>query len=444
MTEHQHEFTPGADDHSSLVGGSSAAKRINCPGSYKLEQEIPAGLKNDESAYAAEGTALHECMAYCMENDIVDIADLEGMVFYDHAMTRELLEEAIEPCLTAIDNLMEDCKDEGEFKFLIEKSCAFPGIKGGFGTSDVVFCTDKRSGIIDYKFGAGVPVYAEIVDEWGEEPGEILRGHPNEQLMFYAAAAANTHPEMFKTDPDWPVDLYILQPRIDPLRGSQLSLCMSDVQELNDFADQLKTAVVLCQTMDAGDVPLQTNKGDWCKFCPCKTVCPSHLGPAIDLSALEEAKGTELAVVVETLPDAALENYTEMLSQILYLGEALEPFVKEAAKQATRLLEQDIPVPGHKLVAKRPGHDGWVDAKKAEVYLGRQGVPLDVRRVTKTMTPAAARKALKAMDKTLLETHVKPGVSSGHNLAKGEDPRTEALTTAKVAKALADKLASLT
>ena len=43
-------------EHSSIMGGSNAAQRINCPGSYKLEEEAPPSV---ESNYATQGSVFH-------------------------------------------------------------------------------------------------------------------------------------------------------------------------------------------------------------------------------------------------------------------------------------------------------------------------------------------------------------------------------------------------
>ena len=66
--------------HSSLVGGSSADRRINCPGSYQLEQKLPATTKNESSSYADEGTALHAAMQHILVNNIVDIDEVIQLI----------------------------------------------------------------------------------------------------------------------------------------------------------------------------------------------------------------------------------------------------------------------------------------------------------------------------------------------------------------------------
>ena len=49
-----HEKTP--DAHSSIVGGSSAARILGCPGSVDLLAKIPESVLKESSTYADEGT----------------------------------------------------------------------------------------------------------------------------------------------------------------------------------------------------------------------------------------------------------------------------------------------------------------------------------------------------------------------------------------------------
>ena len=92
--------------HSSLVGGSTAARRIACPGSYQMEAKLPPSVKEASSIYADEGTALHEAMKFILtKNLIVDELEDEvlGRKFAGYVMTRKLMDEAIYPCVEFVD-----------------------------------------------------------------------------------------------------------------------------------------------------------------------------------------------------------------------------------------------------------------------------------------------------------------------------------------------------
>lgn len=431
------KFTP--DEHSRLVGGSTAARRMACPGSYKLELEVPDSLrKHTTSSYAEEGTALHNAMAYILTENVIDLDTLIGMDFVCDdagktlALTRKHVAEAIVPAVAFFEELCDRLEEEGGLEFVVETRVEVPGIPGAFGTSDVIFRTRKRSGIIDWKFGAGRPVFAE----YGE--GDKAAGNP--QLMFYARGGVHTLPHMFtdhatgKIEPDWPVELFICQPLIDEERGKRISRHTTTVAQLDDFRWQLVAAIAEA----VGDAP-RIAAGSHCDFAICKAICPRHNGPLLDLTKMHAANALDKATTDELSDD----DYGARLAMILDLFDVVEPLAREAMKQATVFMEDGFTVPGWKLVAKRPGHDSWKDDDKADKYLARQGLDVNARRVVKPITPAAARKVLKAMGKALDEKYVEPGTSSGVNVVREESARPAVETYRTTAAKLGAKLAAL-
>jgi hypothetical protein len=203
----------------------------------------------------------------------------------------------------------------------------------------------------------------------------------------------------------------------------------------------------------------------WCRFAPCKAICPLHLnapGQMMELGTKLEnlrlrASSTDLPAVTaaagdpERLPaggHSALD-YAQALSMMLTLADIVEPYIGEARRQAHVFMEAGGQVPGHKLVPKRAGWDKWDDPKKADSYMQRHGASLEERRKPwEPISPAKARVLLKgkgADQKALkgLEKYVQPGVSSGTTLAPSDDPRPEIEATATAVQGLADKIASL-
>lgn len=430
-------FTP--DEHSRLVGGSTAARRMACPGSYKLELQVPDNLrKHTTSVYAEEGTALHNAMAYILTHNVVDLDDVVGMCFVRNdaggvmKITRQHVADFLAPAVDFFDELCDRLEEEGGLEFVVETRVEVPGIPGAFGTGDVTFRTRKRSGIVDWKFGSGRPVYAE----YGEEGQK--RGNP--QLMFYGRGGVHTLPHMFTNpetgniEPDWPVELFICQPGIDEERGKKVSRHTTTIAKLDEFRWQLVAAIA-----EAIGDNARVTAGPHCDFAICKAICPRHNGPLLDLTKMHEADALE-KTSTDDLSDA---DYGARLAMILDLFEVVEPLAREAVKQATVFMEDGFEVPGWKLVAKRAGHDGWKDEKKADKYLARQGLDVNGRRVTKVITPAAARKALKAVGKKLDEKYVEPGVSSGVNVVREESARPAVETYRATAARLGAKLAAL-
>jgi hypothetical protein len=455
-----HELTP--DAHSSIVGGSSAARILGCPGSVDLLARIPESVKNSSSKYADEGTALHEVMAYLVSNDVDQLKltqDTEiDRLFAQYSVEEQRFFDAVMPAYRAFNEYLDKLYDEAEaagfkdpeIRILVEQRVQMPGIEGAFGTADIVIRTPVRSVVWDWKFGAGVPVYASYKrDE---------QDFGNDQLCYYARGSMETHPDYFEERPDWPVDLVICQPRIGEGEPSSFT---TNVQDLEDFRLDL---------VDAVEEALSGNgrkaKGSYCRFAACKSICPLHLNGAEaaaeiagKLTALkdraltvDDLKAAEIEII---LPGEAIDQYEEphtfsageAYAMLLDLKEALEPLLNGAAADAQTFMEDGGVVPGYKLVPKKAGHDGWLDEDDTDKFLGRRGLDTNERRVTKPITPAVARTKLKAKGDTkgfdLLEKYVKKGVSSGHTIAPESDSRPAIDTTSAAIGKLADKIAAL-
>ena len=67
--------------HSNIVGGSTAKRVINCPGSVRLVQKMPP---QPSSKYADQGTLLHNAMDAILSSR----ADVLGMKYKDQKIGR--------------------------------------------------------------------------------------------------------------------------------------------------------------------------------------------------------------------------------------------------------------------------------------------------------------------------------------------------------------------
>ena len=87
--------------HSRIVGGSTAKRVINCPGSVALVDTMPP---QPSSSYADEGTLLHDTIA-----DILDKggkpADHLGRKHNDAVLTQDLIDEKLLPALAALEEM---------------------------------------------------------------------------------------------------------------------------------------------------------------------------------------------------------------------------------------------------------------------------------------------------------------------------------------------------
>lgn len=463
-TEIAHDKTP--DTHSSIVGGSSASRILGCPGHVDLLKLIPEEVQRESSSYADEGTGLHEIMAYLVENDVDPdtimtdprVDELWDQYKLDFARMYDAVVPAYKAFLAYVDSLYGD-DDDAEIRIRVESRVEMPGIDGAFGTCDVLIRAPGKTVVWDWKFGQGVPVLASYKTEkvhGGDFEVTETTEYGNDQLMFYARAAMNTYPDYFEGDDQssWPVELVICQPRI---LEEELSTFTTDNWMLEEFRLDLVDAVEEALSGNG-----RKQRGSYCRFAKCKTICPLHLnGPVAmaeigeklgKLQMLQSVAGPDRLQPQEILPQvfegAEQLTYPEALAMMLDLAEIVEPYIKEAQTQAHAFMEAGGIVPGHKLVPKRAGWDSFEDRDEVDRFLSRRKLtPEERRKPWDTVTPAVARKLLKAKGDEkglkLLEKYVKAGVSSGTTIAPSDDPRPAVEATATTVKNLAEKIASL-
>lgn len=388
-----------AIDHSarahSSVGGSSAKRIMECPGSMLLCEKYPS----KSSEYAEEGTAGHEAIDMILQGKTQKDADVIGLMFNNIVITEEFYNEVIAPALEIFDSLD---KELGGIDFFNEQRVTFPGIDGAFGTVDIVGKARDRTVILDWKLGKGVPVEAEA----------------NSQLLYYAYAAAHTKPTDQFFDRDRPIEMFIVSPR--SREGEPMTRWMTSYLQLDAFAIDLKHAVDRALEPDA---PFKL--GPHCQFCSAKIGCPMYNNISTETLALTR------------------EELAAQLAERLPYADAMIKLGKEMKEMAHALLEQGQPVKGWKLVKSRASYD-WKDEEKTLRHFAKAGIPAAERHVKKIISPAQAKTLLKGMSlpETLFDA-LYENVSSGNTTLAPESDKRPAVTLAPDAlRALADRLAA--
>lgn len=335
-------------EHSSLIGGSTAGRRLKCPGSFQAERALPPS-SNVPSPYADEGTFGHAVMEKVAhhrkqypDNSMYDFArSLLGQHIYDRKLTQTYLDDMIFPAI----GMLEDLEHEygGYFTVIgVEERVQFPGLIGAYGTVDLILTNGTYVIFADYKFGQGVPVYIVVDDTL------------NAQIAFYIAAALHTLKR--KKLKRLKIVGAIIQPRID---GGLTHTEIAPI-ELDHFIEDVHNAIDIAINRDP---PL--HRGDHCRWCPAKVCCSKWTGPALDLSALGIVP-KPVTVSAEPTPYALYLAKAKMLIDGLLLMQ------KDINEQIVSYLEDGGAVPGWKLKAKTTNRK-WVDETVVEPALRALG-----------------------------------------------------------------------
>ena len=348
--------------HSDIVGGSTAKRVIACPASIELVAKMP---KRPSSSFADEGTLLHDAISQILDCKATPESVI-GMAYEGITLTQELYDDKIAVALNALDEIDPDKRME----FAVESHVNFGDLLlGVFGSADLLGRIGNRAIVLDWKFGNGVAVEAT----------------ENYQGMFYAAAAMRTLDTEWVFDGATEIEIIIVQPPM-------IKRWVTTPKRIAEFEFDLIAAVNGPRT--------KMSSGEHCRWCAAKPTCPMVTG------AVDRALKTALVRV-----DA--DKIGEYLSQI----ELLEEWIDSVRVLAHDMLENNIKVPGYKLVAKR-GTRQWVNDEAPVKLLG------DKAYESKLISVAQAEKLI---GKKNFPSDVSVSVSSGSTLANEDDPRPAVL-----------------
>ena len=372
--------------HSNIVGGSTAKRVINCPGSVALVQKMPP---KPSSEHADRGTLLHNMMEEILTSGDAPESFI-GARYNDQILTQELIDEKIKPAMEALDAIDPDQTMEYEVETRVGFGDLLPGV---FGSTDLIGRIGSRAIVLDWKFGDGVMVEVE----------------ENPQLMFYAAAAMRTKEAAWAFEGATEIEMVIVQP-------PEVRRWVTTPERIAEFELQLVGAVKQAMKADA-----TLAVGDHCRWCAAKPICPKMTG-AVDRA---------LKVQLDNLDAPQISVY-------LKNADMLEDWIKDLRALALQMLESGAKLPEYKLVAKRAIRS-WSDEEKAKVALFAYGLTESEVMETSVVSPAKAEKALKKRKLGLPEDLV-VAISSGNTLASADDPRPEVMLLGKQLSAALSKI----
>jgi len=310
----------------SPIGASSSHRWLNCPGSYKLAAMAPPQAA---SSYAREGTVAHAVAEKLLRGE-VEPWELVG--------TEGVGEEMIAGASKYVDHVrgLIDVGDE----LFIEYGFRLTALhERAFGTADAIVLKLDAIHVIDFKYGAGVPV--EVAD--------------NSQLIYYALGALELLSAAARGTVK-AVHLWLVQPRA-PHTDGPVRHWVTDVPTLLGWLDKFRKAVAACFEDDA---PLC--RGDWCRWCPALITCPEQRALTLAQTKLDfaDTKRIDLPAGPGLTP--------VQVATVLQQKPVIEAWLKGIEAFAKSELELGRDIPGFKVVSGR-GSRTWSDADAAQRFL---------------------------------------------------------------------------
>ena len=229
--------------HSNIVGGSTAKRVINCPGSVALVQKMP---RQPSSEHADRGTLLHNVIAEHLEGKPITL----GAKYESQTLTQDLVDDKITPALRALDEVDPTQNMVYEVETRVGFGDLLPGV---FGSTDLIGRIGNRAVVLDWKFGDGV----------------VVDAIENPQLMFYAAAAMRTDSVKWAFDGADEIEMIIVQPPM-------IKRWVTTKERIAAFELELVAAVKAASQPHA-----KLSSGDHCRWCTAKPICPVMNG-AVD------------------------------------------------------------------------------------------------------------------------------------------------------------------
>lgn len=332
------------------ISPSRLQRIIDCPGSFRLTQ----AYENSEqrSSYAEEGSMLHAAVEAHLVNKpfLVDLSDEQ--------------KTAVEDCIEYYEQTMrtvEGGKSYIEHQVFLKgyDSCLFEC----YGTCDVVIFNHLELHIIDWKFGKGVPVYAQ----------------DNDQLYAYAVGAAASFGGL---DSFNQIFIHCIQPRLNSYDA--ISLTPDVLQSWLD--SRVIPGVRRAHDKHAPFSPGPTQ----CRWCPAKNSCRARFNLANQTAA-------DVFKAAENFPDDI--NIVE-ITELLKRADTVIDIISDFRTYIQREIQNGKTIPGWKLVHGRSIRQ-WRDNSEAQEWLANHISPDEYDRMFETtfVSPARAERRFRTVKK---------------------------------------------
>lgn len=370
----------------SVFGPSGSGMWLNCPGSLIPNLLLP-DLGTEDSAY---GTVAHGLMEQWGKTGIKPVHLIGTNVAVDNDVWGWLIwidEDMLEHCQACYD-WIEWIEGEKLWERRVDFSRITP-IPNQRGTADVIIVQleQRRLIVVDWKFGQGVPVYAER----------------NTQAMLYALGA------LWEMEEKYGVRFEEIEIRIGQPRRDNFDEWVTTRDELLQFAGWAQARMALAWNAHAPRVPGSKQ----CEFCKAKNDCAAYAKLSVELTEgvfenldnphpctademREFKERLDEGFVLEAADAGTLT--TEQLAKLKPYTRAVEKFWKRIPIELMKrhAAGEDLTEFGLKLVEGR-SRRAFVSKGGTLEALMKAGVPREKVIVEEMISPAQAERELRAV-----------------------------------------------
>lgn len=379
---------------------SASERWLSCPASIRMEEQVP---KEPESEYAAEGTAAHS-LGEIKASLAFGLVDANGARLARKAWEELYLKELeawdlaeMERHTDAYVELLRDKLAEHPDAQLLLEQRMDTGVPTCWGTSDAVIVSMTHVEIIDFKYGAGVRVWAK----------------DNSQLRLYACGAMDTFADLLGETEE--IRVTVFQPRIGDGHADTETL---SPDELRSWRESILP--IAAEALEDGARFGPSDEA--CRWCPASGRCKAQL---------EAVFAQDFDVKPETLEP---EEMAEALGRIPAIKQWLSAF-EEAALSAAYSEGKEIP--GYKVVISG-GRRSVTDPRGLEESLLGAGFEREQFTQTKPVGIGELEKLLGKEQWDLADPYIRKSEGKP-SLVPLEDNRNAASPEAEAAKEFKEK-----
>lgn len=408
-----------------LMSASKMSIWEQCAGAPALWERLTP--EEQSSTYAQEGTLAHAIAEEVLNGEFSSAS--EAIASRDISVDKDF-EAAVSYYVDYVYDLLDRNGLLDSFRLNIEQSVSLKriGFPDHYGTIDCCIVSPAKANkvgriyIVDYKHGAGVPVFVQSDDF-----------RMNRQLMYYLLGAVvsllpnmlcniapRTGEEILSDkgkaffdilkeflEKEFPeLQIHIVQPRI----ATRYSMAEVSIDQLIDFYKEFIAAVEKSNHQrNCSTDSLHLTVGDWCRWCSVRDMCPARLRQII-------AEAQEDFDMIEDLDDVQSLD-TSQLSDLLLRAEKVERMIQQLRANAEARLRSGESIPEFSLINKRATKK-W-NNEGAVISLLQQ-MEIDPFKYMSLPSPTTLMKQLPKSFSTALNDYI-VSVSSGTRLGKRND-----------------------